>query len=123
MKSLFIIILIISSIPVMGQKFIDVIKFHPLDTYYNTSVIEWEHREKNKAIIVAIGLPVNKEAQGDWFDIPTQLLSYSFKVGYHKYITNNWYTGFNLSSKTYDFNNVQSIGSTKDIFILLMLIL
>ena len=113
MKKLFISILVIFSVPVMGQKFVDIIKFHPLDVYYNSSIIEWEHREKNNAIVVAVGIPMKSGAKGNWFNTPTQLLSYSFQVGYHKYINENWYLGANLVSKTYDFNNIQFIGSTK----------
>jgi hypothetical protein len=108
MKTLLFFVLFFVTLSLTAQ---DYVKFHPQKILYNSAVIEWEHREVNKSIIIKVGLPMNGEAKHNWFNAPSTLHTYSCEFGYRQYY-NKLYAEASVASRTYDWKTVQNIGIT-----------
>jgi len=118
MKSLlFTLILLLSFQLIFAQQYEDVIKFLPVNLRYNQASFEWEHQEKRNSLIVGVGIPYHQSiinrSFGEFVATPTDfksadLYSYSIRVGYRHYISNNepfgaYLEGY-IKSQTIDFN-------------------
>lgn len=101
--------------PVMlnAQKYVDIVKFQPTSTLVNSAVIEWEHREGNKAIVVAVGLPFNKKPVKDWFNAPdSKLHTYSAAFEYRYYYAKGFYGGVRVGCQTIDWESKLKYGNS-----------
>jgi len=113
----FALILSIGCQNAFSQQFEDVVKFLPTNLHYNQATFEWEHQEKRNSLIVGIGIPYHHSIIDRSFGefVPTSanfksadLYSYSVRVGYRHYITNNdpfgLYVECYIKSQTMDWN-------------------
>ena len=141
MKSLlFTLILLLSFQLIFAQQYEDVIKFLPVNLRYNQASFEWEHQEKRNSLIVGVGIPYHQSiinrSFGEFVATPTDfksadLYSYSIRVGYRHYISNNepfgaYLEGY-IKSQTIDFNtsltsSALSVAFSKDANISFILI-
>jgi hypothetical protein len=111
MKKLILLILIVLTLQVKGQ-YSDQFKLYPIDFYYNSAKVGWVHKEGVQAISIMMGLPISGEAKHNWFIVPSNLRTYSCEFAYCHYF-NKLYLETDIASRTYDFNNNQSIGTTQ----------
>ena len=116
-KLLLIIAFVLSLSSLKAQQFEDVVKFLPVNLHYNQATFEWEHQEKRNSLIVSVGIPYHQSIIDRSFGefVPTSanfnsadLYSYSVRVGYRHYITNNdpfgLYVEGYVKSQTMDWN-------------------
>lgn len=118
-KSFFIILLSTISMMSYGQQYTDIVKIQPMSMIGNSLTFEWEHIEPNvgrkgkKALLVSVGIPVNKAPIKDWFNAPdTKLHTYNVGVEYRYYYDNNLYYGIRAKCQTIDWSSNLRFGKT-----------
>lgn len=111
MKRILLLVLMFTSLMLSAQKYVDIVRFQPTSLIVNSSLLEWEHREGNKAIIVAVGLPFNRKPVKDWFNAPdSKLHTYSVAFEYRHYYAKGFYGGVRIGCQSIDWESKLKYG-------------
>lgn len=101
MKKLLVVLLVFISFTSVGQRYIDVVEFIPLNLIKNSVSFRWKHIEDKKAILVTVGIPMNNTPIKNWFEAPeSKLHTYNLSGEYRCYFKEKMYYGVKIGWET-----------------------